>query len=73
MPDQKIEHSYAHEQLVQVNFHGEKLPGKVLALLPHRCATHNTPMYGCELGGMHVSTCEQIMQPLSTQQKRKLN
>lgn len=70
---QKNQHKYAHEQFVQVDFDGQKLPGKVLALLPQKCATHNSIMYGCECGGMHVTTCEEIMQPLTTQQKRKMN
>jgi hypothetical protein len=70
----KIEHSYTHEQLVQVEIEpGQDIIGKVLALLPHLCQTHNSPMYGCECGGAQFSTCEEIMQPLSTQQKRKLN
>lgn len=71
---QKIEHRYAHEQSVQVMIEpGHSLDGRILALLPHMCSTHNSPMYGCECGGMHVTTCEEIMQPLSAKQKRKMN
>lgn len=67
-------HSYTHHQAVQVEIEpGEKIIGTVLAILPDKCATHNSPMYGCECGGIHMTTCEEIMQPLTTQQKRKLN
>lgn len=73
--DRKSGHSYEHEQLVEVTIEEGHPPviGRVLAVFPEKCSAHNSPMYGCECGGMHVTTCEAIMQPLTKEQKRKLN
>lgn len=67
------QHKYAREQLVQISIEDALVLGKVLALLPDKCATHNSIMYGCECGGVHMTTCEEIMQPLPNNMKRKLH
>lgn len=70
-----LQHKFVHDQYVDIIMvDGEKpITMRVLAILPHKCQTHNSPMYGCSDGCTHFYTCEKIMQPLPTEKKRKLN
>lgn len=69
------DHKFAPEQeLVVVDdpvFSGQRVT--VIKLIPERCHKHSALVYGCTMGGDHISVCEANLAALSTQQKRKLN
>lgn len=70
---QSRKHNFVREQIVEVQ--NDKYPPvvEVVALLPGQCAEHGAPYYGCVHSGDHFTFCEEILKPLTTQKKRKLN
>lgn len=67
------EHKFACEQRVEVQDDAYPPTVEVVVLLPGHCAEHHAPLYGCTHGDSHFSFCEEVLKPLSSTNRSKLN
>ena len=66
-------HKFATGQLVCTDNETFKGRLEVKRLLDQHCHTHGAPRYGCAAGDRHFAFCEEVLAPITSTERRKLN
>lgn len=68
-----MKHKYAIGQVVCTDNDTFRGNVEIVRHLDERCEAHNLPRYGCRHGDAAFAFCEEMIAPLTTTQRRKLN